>query len=58
MAIETSKYKPSLWLRYVDDTFVIWKHGTVRLDEFLSHLNGCRDSISFTLDVEVDGSIP
>ena len=58
MAIETSKYKPSLWLRYVDDTFVIWKHGKVRLDEFLSHLNSCRDSISFTMDFEVDGSTP
>ena len=26
-AIESSPQKPSIWLRYVDDTFVVWPHG-------------------------------
>ena len=38
-AIETAVQPPSLWLRYVDDTFVIWPHGRDFLDDFLSHLN-------------------
>ncbi|PNF14821.1 hypothetical protein B7P43_G06341, partial [Cryptotermes secundus] len=27
LAIDSAQDKPSLWLRYVDDTFVIWPHG-------------------------------
>ena len=25
--LELAKNKPRLWVRYVDDTFVIWQHG-------------------------------
>ena len=31
--------QPSLWLRYVDDTFVIWPHGEQELQSFHAHLN-------------------
>jgi hypothetical protein len=24
LALDTARYKPSLWLRYVDDAFVVW----------------------------------
>lgn len=27
-ALEIAEYQPKLWLRYVDDTFAIWTHGT------------------------------
>jgi hypothetical protein len=40
-AIEHATYKPTCWFRYVDDTFVIWKHGEEKLTEFPNHLNGC-----------------
>lgn len=26
-ALESSRLKPKLWKRFVDDTFVIWPHG-------------------------------
>ena len=26
-ALETFRVKPKLWVRYVDDTFVLWQHG-------------------------------
>ena len=38
LAITTSDHKPKIWLRYVDDTFVIWQHGLDNLRLFLDHL--------------------
>ena len=58
MAIETSEFKPDLWYRYVDDTFVLWKHGMVEIRKFLNHLNSLRDSIEFTMETETDGKLP
>ena len=55
MAIETAQQRPSLWLRYVDDTFVIWPHGRDSLEDFLSHINSLRPSIEFTME---DGRLP
>ena len=50
--------KPTLWIRYVDDTFVIWPHGEHELENFLRHLNNQHDSIKFTMEVEKDGVLP
>ena len=38
-AIKTATDKPTLWLRYVDDTYVHWDYGRETLDKFLIHLN-------------------
>ena len=57
-AIRISEYKPNLWLRYVDDTFSIWKHGRARLQDFLTHLNSRRESIKFTMEIESENSLP
>jgi hypothetical protein len=46
-----------MWLRYVDDTFVVWPHGLSRLQDFLSHLNSLRPSIQFTMEIESDSAI-
>ena len=35
-AIDTTQTKPALWLRYVDDTFVLWRHGKDKLEPFLT----------------------
>lgn len=51
-AIETSKYKPATWLRYVVDTFVIWGHGVDEVNFFLQHLNSQHSSIQFIIDCE------
>jgi hypothetical protein len=53
-AIDSAQYKPSLWLRYVKDTFVIWPHGRDRLQNFFNLLNSLRSSIQFTMETESD----
>jgi hypothetical protein len=49
LALKTAAHRPSLWLRYVDDT-VIWPHGPDRLQEFFYHINGIRPTIQFTME--------
>ncbi|XP_030751507.1 uncharacterized protein LOC115879020 [Sitophilus oryzae] len=51
-ALESSVLKPAVWFRYVDDTFVVWKHGRDSLDDFLHHLNSQSPSIKFTMETE------
>jgi hypothetical protein len=58
VALDSTQHKPSLWLRYVEDTFVVWPHGPERLQNFLSHLNSLRPSIQFTMETESDTVIP
>lgn len=56
-AIRTTQTKSTLWLRYVDNTFVLWQHGRDKQDRFLTHLNNIRPSIQFTTEIEKDGSL-
>jgi hypothetical protein len=57
-AIEQATHKPTCWFRYVDDTFVIWKHGQEKLTEFLNQLNGLHNNIQFMVEKEEDGHLP
>lgn len=43
--------QPSLWLRFIDDIFMIWDHGQECLTEFINHLNQAHPTISFTVDI-------
>ncbi|XP_071801296.1 uncharacterized protein [Asterias amurensis] len=54
----TADLRPSLWLRYVDDTFVVWPHGQDSLHEFLQYLNQQHSSIKFTMEQEHSGKLP
>ncbi|XP_072384341.1 uncharacterized protein [Diabrotica undecimpunctata] len=57
-AITTAEYKPKLWLRYVDDTFIIWTHGEEKLNTFLNHINTIHPKIQFTMELEKDQQLP
>ena len=56
-AISTSTTPPTLWKRYVDDTFTVIKKNN--RDSFLQHLNSIHPYIKFTCEeVKEDGSLP
>ena len=56
-ALNTSPNPPSMWKRFVDDTFVIMKK--THKEEFLTHLNSMDSNIPFTTeDPRPDGSLP
>lgn len=50
--------KPKLWLRYVDDTFVVWPYDKTKLQEFLECLNNEEESIKFTVEIENNKTLP
>jgi hypothetical protein len=39
---------PSIWKRFIDDIFVVWKHGEDNLKTFLSNINNHHPTIKFT----------
>ena len=44
------KLQPLLFLRYLDDIFMIWQHGLTELRKFHTYLNSCLPTIKFTLE--------
>ena len=48
---------PTIWKRYVDNTFVIWPHGKDKLDHFLQHINTLHRDITFTVEIKNDHKI-
>ena len=56
-ALLSADLKPSVWLRHVDDTFVVWPRSKHDLEHFLQHLIGLHSNIQFTMEQEQDGHI-
>ena len=56
-ALQSSPNSPSVWKRFVDDTFVIMKKA--HKEEFLTNLNSVDSNIQFTTEEPgLDGSLP
>ena len=53
-ALSTTTYPPSVWLRYVDDTFVCIHE--YNIEGFTNHINSIDENIKFTME-EVDGKL-
>ena len=51
-ALNTTAFQPKLWIRYIDDTFVICSHGNAKLKLFHQYLNHQNTSIQFTIEEE------
>ncbi len=43
------RLQPSLWVRFIDDIYLVWLHGLNTLLEFVEHLNSVHESLKFTL---------
>ena len=44
------KKKPSVWWRYIENIFFIWKHGEESFKKFVSEINSFHPAIKFTAD--------
>ena len=50
-ALEKWHLKPLLWLRFIDDIFMIWTHGRDELNKFINYLNSIHPKIKFTSEI-------
>jgi len=50
--LQKAPKKSEVWFRYVNDTFVIWRHGRAELRKFLIFLNNQHPNIRFTMNIE------
>ena len=48
--LERSPDKPHIWLRFIDDIFMIWLGGEERLKVFMEYMNSFHRTIKFTFD--------
>jgi len=44
-AILNSPYQPHIWLRFIDDSFMIWTKGPEKLKIFVDYLNNLHSRI-------------
>ena len=49
--------QPKIWLRFIDDIYMIWKEGKLELDKFLESLNSYHQTIKFTYTID-ENEIP
>jgi hypothetical protein len=57
IALAAVGHKPTKWLRYIDNTFVVWPCGPARLQQFIHNLNSLRPIIKLTKGLEADNTV-
>ncbi|XP_046387256.1 uncharacterized protein LOC124156642 [Ischnura elegans] len=57
-ALESAPLHPKHFFGYVDDTFIVWPHGSESLTDFLAHMNSVHPNIKFTMETEKDNRLP
>ena len=59
---EETGFRPTVWLRFLDDIFIVWPHGDIELQKFMKFMNsfgernGMTTELKFTF--EVGKSVP
>ena len=56
MALGSAPLKPSMWLRCLADTFILWPHQE-DVQILMNHVNSTRPSIQFTMEKEQDNKL-
>ena len=56
MVLGCTSLKPSMWLRYVDDIFIIWPQQE-DVQRLLDQVNSIHPSIQFTMEKEQDNKL-
>ena len=56
-ALKSWDKQPLLWLRFIDDIFMIWNHGQEELDRFIKYINNIHDKIKFTHEASTESII-
>ena len=54
---QTTQKQPKIWLRFVDNIFMIWKEGKLELEKYLAALNSYHQTIKFTHTID-ENEIP
>ena len=50
--------KPFIWVRYVDDIFIIYQHDLEAFNKLISEINNILPTIKFTVEEEENGQLP
>ena len=48
--LQTQKFQPLVWFRYIDDIFLIWTHGENSLKNLMTEINNFNPNIKFTYE--------
>ena len=48
--LRTQELQPFVWLRYIDNIFLIWTHGESELKKFTERLNSFLPNLQFTYE--------
>ena len=48
--LNSQTLKPTTWLRFIDDIFMVWNHSNEELTEFIKDLNNFHSTIKFTME--------
>ena len=49
--VYTYHKQPHIWVRFIDDIFVIWTFGEDELQQFITYLINCLPSVKFEADM-------
>lgn len=52
--VQTYPLLPTIWLRFIDNIFLLWDHGPTALVTFVDHLNTTHPTINFTSESSID----
>jgi hypothetical protein len=58
MALYRTDFNLTIWLRYVDDSFVVWPHGSARLQNFVHRLCSLTPTTQYIMAVENKNMVP